>query len=149
MFLAGGKRSRRPCLQGCPNNAQQRPCACRSRRPGDEDCRRSIAAQNSFILALPPTLLDVLGSRDAEVLPLIEQRIQILVLKADATAFDGVEYLGRMEAEHGSIAESRRAIAASVLVHALDAEGMRGIIDDLKPVTVSDSWMASTSQRLP
>ena len=32
----------------------------------------------------------------------------------------------------------RRTIAASVLVHALDAEGVGCIIDDLKPVTVSD-----------
>ena len=69
---------------------------------------------------------------------MVEQRIQFLVLETDATTFDGVEYLGRMEAEHGCIAESRRAIAASVFVHALDAEGMGSIIDDLKPVTVSD-----------
>ena len=43
-----------------------------------------------------------------------------------------------MEAEHGRIAECRRAIAASVLVHALDAEGVGCIVDDLQPVTVSD-----------
>ncbi len=84
-------------------------------------------------LGVPADVLDVLGTRHPEVLPLVQERVERGIGEAQSPALDGVEDLRGVEREHGHIAE--RGGRATAFPH---AEGVRGVVDHLEPVPVSD-----------
>ena len=68
------------------------------------------------------------------ILLIVQQLNPAVVFKADRAAFDGVEHLGGMKAEHGSVSKARRGNA-----FILYCKGMRGVIDDLQAVFFCNS----------
>lgn len=77
-------------------------------------------------LRVAADVLDVLRPLNTEVLEVVDALRQSCVLEAERAALNGVEDLGGMEGEHGSVAEAGGADA--VFRH---AESMGGVIDDL------------------
>ena len=89
-------------------------------------------------LGVSAHVLHALRARDAEVLPLVEQRVETLVLEADRAALDGVEHLGCVEAEHGGVAEGRGGAPLAVGALPFHAKCVGRIVDDLQAMPVGD-----------
>ena len=76
---------------------------------------------------------DPIRAGDAEVFHHVKLCLQRRIAVNDRAALDRVEHLGRVEGEHGRVAEVRGADA--VFLH---AEGVRGVVDHLEPVLLRD-----------
>ena len=70
-----------------------------------------------------------------EIFQIIEHLLQIAVPIAYGSAFNGMDHLGSVEAEHGGI--SQRSDAGALIPH---TKGMGGIIDDFQPAGMGDGF---------
>lgn len=84
-------------------------------------------------LGVAAHVLDVLGARDAEILPLVEHGVEGWVAEAHRAALNGVEDLRGVEGEHRGVAEG--GCGDAVPAH---PEGVCRVVDDPKAVFVGD-----------
>ena len=88
-------------------------------------------------LGVATHVLHVLRSRDAEILPLVEQRVEGLVPEAHSATFYSVEHLGGVKAEHSRVTKGRGGTPLAVGTASLHAERVRSVVDHLQTVPVS------------
>ena len=80
----------------------------------------------------------------AEVLQPVDAALGLRVLADERPALERVEHLGGVEAQHREVAVVQDAAVAH-----LDAEGVRGVVDDLQVVGVGDLLDAAHVARMP
>ena len=70
---------------------------------------------------------------EAEILQVVDALLGLGVGADDGAALEGIEYLGRMEAQHRQVAVIEHAAAV-----ALHAKGVGGVVDHLQAIVVGD-----------